>query len=60
VTGDRDGAIVRLRALLSEPTSIITPPLLRLDPTWDALHGDPRFESLLKETGVKIKVEGLQ
>ena len=60
VTGDRDGAIVRLRALLSEPTSIITPPLLRLDPTWDALHGDPRFESLLKETDVKVKVEGLQ
>ncbi len=60
VTGDRDGAIVRLRALLSEPTSIITPPLLRLDPTWDALHGDLRFESLLKETDVKVKAEGPQ
>jgi TolB-like protein/Flp pilus assembly protein TadD len=60
VTGDREGAIVRLRALLSEPTSIITPPLLRLDPTWDALHADARFESLLKETDVKVKAEGPQ
>jgi len=60
VTGDRDGAIVHLRALLNEATSVVTPALLRLDPTWDVLHGDPQFESLQKEPNANGKAAGPQ
>jgi hypothetical protein len=28
----------------------ITPALLRLDPTWDPLRGDPRFEKIVEES----------
>jgi Flp pilus assembly protein TadD len=60
VTGDHTGAIVHLRALLNESTSVVTPALLRLDPTWDALHGDPQFESLQKEPNANGKAAGPQ
>jgi TolB-like protein/Tfp pilus assembly protein PilF len=49
VSGDRDAAIEHLRGLSHKTTSAITPALLRLDPTWDALHGDARFEELLTD-----------
>jgi TolB-like protein/DNA-binding winged helix-turn-helix (wHTH) protein len=46
--GDRDAAIAALARVTKEP-STMTIEQLRLDPDFDALHGDPRFELLLAE-----------
>jgi TolB-like protein/Tfp pilus assembly protein PilF len=49
--GDKDNAIAALQHLLSiaygQPP--VTPALLRIDPDWDNLRGDPRFEKLCQE-----------
>src|SRR5258707_6864751 len=44
LVGEKDRAIPRLQHLLEIPyTNFLTPALLRLDPQWDSLRGDPRF-----------------
>ena len=51
--GDKDNAIAGLRRLLSisyglPPVTIAT---LRIDPDWDNLRGDPRFQQLIADGG---------
>jgi TolB-like protein/Flp pilus assembly protein TadD len=53
--GDKDGALSILSHLLEVSYEgglfgpPLTPTLLRLDPDWDNLRGDPRFEKLCQE-----------
>jgi TolB-like protein/Flp pilus assembly protein TadD len=48
--GEKEKAIDALQHLLSIPYSNpVTQALLRLDPDWDNLRGDPRFEKLCQE-----------
>ncbi len=46
--GDADSAIAAIPHLLEVPEGI-TPSLLRLDPFWDPLRKDPRFQKLCQE-----------
>jgi hypothetical protein len=43
--GERDLAIDQLTSLMEVPNGP-TPSLLRIEPEWDPLRGDPRFEKL--------------
>jgi serine/threonine protein kinase/tetratricopeptide (TPR) repeat protein len=50
--GEPDRAIAALRRVISLPSrnlTPLTPAVLRLDPRWDPLRGDPRFEELCKD-----------
>ena len=48
--GDADHAIPLLRRLLQIPYGrAITPAFLRLDPVWDQIRNDPRFQELAVE-----------
>ena len=48
--GDGDHAIPLLKRLLQIPYAFaITPALLRLDPMWDQIRNDPRFQELAAE-----------
>jgi len=45
--GDADHAIPMLKRLLRTPhagATFTTPATLRLDPIWDSIHNDPRFQ----------------
>ncbi len=50
MVGEKDRAISRLQRLLEIPYNhCLTPALLRLDPKWDPLRGDLRFQKLCEE-----------
>jgi TolB-like protein len=50
LVGDKNRAISTLQHLLEIPYhDCVTPALLRLDPKWDPLRGDPRFQKLCEE-----------
>ena len=52
ILGDNGRAIEVLDGLLSRPSGV-TVPLLKLNPAWDALRNDPRFQALLNKHGVE-------
>ena len=49
--GENDQALDTLRQLLAVPSSgvAISPALLKLDPVWDPLRNDPRFQKLIAD-----------
>ena len=50
ILGDADRAIPLLERLLQEIGAYaLTPALLRFDPVWDPIRGDPRFQKLCEE-----------
>jgi len=46
-TGEKDRAIERLTEVVKRPGSHVTYGNLRLNPFWDPLRGDPRFEAIV-------------
>src|SRR6476659_11144215 len=48
VTGEKAQAIELLDGLLSRPSDL-TVPILKFDPRWENLHGDPAFEQMLSK-----------
>ncbi len=51
LTGEDEAAIQELEYLLSIPNRQVSVPLLRIDPRWDPLRKDPRFQHLLQKYG---------
>ncbi len=50
VTGEYDKAFELIDRLLSMPVATyVTPNILRLDPLWDPIRDDPRFDSLIEK-----------
>ena len=52
ILGDNGHAIEVLDGLLSRPSGV-TVPLLKLNPVWDPLRNDPRFQALIDKYGAK-------
>ena len=47
--GDRERALALLERLMVEPSAnALTPAYLRMDPAWDAIRDDPRFQKLAR------------
>jgi serine/threonine protein kinase/tetratricopeptide (TPR) repeat protein len=52
ILGDNEAALERLEYLLSNP-SYLSSPFLRIDPRWDPLREDPRFQALLEKFDIE-------
>jgi hypothetical protein len=52
--GNTDEALSAIRQLLDLSAGLMMSPApLRLDPAWDPIRGDPRFQKLLTESSAK-------
>ena len=52
-TGDKDRAIEQLAEVVKLPVAGMTYGYLRLNPLWDPLRGDPRFEAIVASLAPK-------
>jgi hypothetical protein len=52
IIGDNDRAIEILDGLLSRP-SAVTAQELEVNPIWDSVRSDPRFQALIDKYGAK-------
>jgi Tfp pilus assembly protein PilF len=57
VTGDRDGALDKLSKLVTLPFCLNQGDL-KLNPVWDDLRADPRFDRIVAESAWPIAVDG--
>ncbi len=60
--GEKSRAIATLKHLLAMPpgsavSASLTPALLRIDPNWDPLRGDPAFQALIKKYPWKQEID---
>ena len=56
--GANDEAIDTLRKLLTMPAGhAVTPALLELDPSWDGLRRDPRFQQLIDTSQAPVAID---
>jgi len=53
-TGEFDEAFRLLDHLLVIPNFNLTVPILKLDPSWDPLRSDSRFQALIEKHSAKI------
>ena len=53
ILGDADKAVTTLDGMLQKP-SPITVAILKLNPIWDPLRKDPRFQALIDKYGAKV------
>jgi Flp pilus assembly protein TadD len=58
MTGDRDGAFDELGKLVKLPFSFINYGDLKLNPMWDDLRDDPRFDRILAESALPLTANG--
>ena len=54
MTGDRDATFDKLNKLVKLPFGVINYGDLKLDPVWDDLRDDPRFDRILAESAVPL------
>lgn len=58
MTGDRDGAFDKLSKLANQPFSLINYGDLKLNPMWDDLRDNRRFDRILVESALPIATDG--
>jgi tetratricopeptide (TPR) repeat protein len=57
MAGDRDGAFDKLSKLANQPFSLINYGDLKLNPMWDNLRDDPRFDKLIAEAAQPMALD---
>jgi hypothetical protein len=57
MTGDRDGAFEKLGKLVKLPFGLNHGDL-KLNPMWDDLRDDPRFDPILVESALPLATDG--